>query len=102
MRRGGRAVAERAALRDALESLQLVCPDCGSRSCRIEWNSSHRRYRLIVLHVATCPVLLSGDARLRHSIDRWIRDALVAQGRFYVADYCDDLTGLHRPIPSGR
>ena len=97
MKRGGSAVRERRSLRRVAASLEFLCPDCGSTDFRVEWNSSHRRYRLAILHDVTCPVLLS--SRLKRSVDDYLRDALIAGGH-HLACYGDrDVTGLHRAVP---
>lgn len=100
MRRGGAAVRERNSLRRAINAMAFLCPDCGSRDAKVEWNASHRRYRIAVYHDVTCPVL--DNRPLKESVDRYVRDALVAAGHF-LSDYNDhDVAGLHRAIPSRR
>jgi len=104
MKRGGAAVKERAELRAAIARVlgvqSSLCEDCCTISFRIEFNSGHRRYRAVILHLASCPCLYSRQSKM--ACDDFLRDALAESGHF-LSDYGDrDVAGLHRAIPESR
>ena len=85
MKRGGRAVKERDALRKALASIPALCPDCPTGMGRVEWAGS--RYVVAVYHFESCPVHRSAWSQ------RCCEDYLRAKLRLYgtaLPDYDHD------------